>query len=153
MAPDFRIDIKVDAFLPDTYIRNHDLRMDMYKRISAIRSENDLSDTLSELLDRFGDIPQSVMNLTDIAYIKATAESLGINEITDVKDSVSFLFETPDFFDFKKISDIAEAYPGQILINANHRPGFCYRLKQGEQDRKIENIKNILQMLKSSYQA
>lgn len=143
-----RIDIKVNAFLPDTYIRNHDLRMDMYKRISSIRSETDLSDTLDELLDRFGDIPESVTNLTDIAYIKALAESLGICEINDTMRSVMFLFETAESLNFEKISAIAERYKGQILINTNHKPGFSFKVKSNEQNRKVENIKNILQMLK-----
>ncbi len=143
-----RIDIKVNAFIPDTYIGNHDLRMDMYKRISAIRSENDLSDTLSELLDRFGDIPQSVANLTDIAYIKAVSESLGIHEINDTMNSVTFLFEKADSLDFEKISKIAELYKGRILINTNNKPGFSYRLKANEQVEKLKNIKNILQILK-----
>ncbi len=143
-----RIDIKVNAFIPDTYIANHDLRMDMYKRISAIRSEDDLSDTLNELLDRFGDIPQSVINLTDIAYIKAVSEDLGIHEINDTMSSVLFLFEKAESLDFEKISRIAEIYKGRILINANNKPGFSYRLKANEQADKIKNIKNILQMLK-----
>lgn len=143
-----RIDIKVNAFIPDTYIKNHDLRMDMYKRISSIRSEEDLSDTLDELLDRFGDIPESVANLTDIAYIKAVAETLGICEINDTMSSVTFLFENAESLNFEKISKIAGQYKGRILINANNKPGFTYKTKGGEQNRKIENIKNILQMLK-----
>lgn len=143
-----RIDIKVNAFIPDTYIRNHDLRMDMYKRISSIRSEEDLSDTLDELLDRFGDIPESVTNLTDIAYIKAEAESLGICEINDTMSSVMFLFEKAESLNFEKISAVAGQYKGRILINANNKPGFTYKIKGSEQSCKIENIKNILQMLK-----
>ncbi len=141
-----RIDIKVNAFLPDTYIKNHDLRMDMYKRISAIRTQKDLSDTLDELMDRFGALPESVVNLTDVAYIKAEAESLNITEINDSAGIIAFRFDRAEDLEFEKISKVAEVYKGRILLNSGNKPGFTYRIKSG--DPKLGNIKNILQILK-----
>ncbi len=75
------VDIDVDAFVPASYIRSESQKLDIYKRIAAIETEEELSDMTDELVDRFGDIPKSALNLMRTAYIKSRAHKAYILEI------------------------------------------------------------------------
>ena len=77
-----RVDVKVDAFLPESYVKDDRQRMEMYKRIATLVTDNDRADVLDELLDRFGEVPPSVETLLDIAQLRAQANKLGISQVT-----------------------------------------------------------------------
>ncbi len=143
-----RVDIKEDAYIPESYISSHDIRMLIYKKISAIKTEEDAGDIEEELTDRFSDPPYQVLSLIKIALLKAMAEEVFISEINDLKDSVTFNFFAADNLKFEKISAISDKYKGQILINAGSKPGFSYKIPKNRQKEKLNNIKEILQMLK-----
>jgi transcription-repair coupling factor (superfamily II helicase) len=70
------LDLSVDAYIPDTYIKNEAQKLDIYKRIAGIETEEECEDMLEELTDRFGDTPKTVMNLLEIAKLKARAHGL-----------------------------------------------------------------------------
>ncbi len=75
------VDVDADAFVPASYIRSEGQKLDVYKRMAAITSEDELSDMTDELIDRFGDIPRSAMNLMRIALIKTKAHNAYVLEI------------------------------------------------------------------------
>ena len=77
-----RVDVKVDAFLPESYVKDDRQRMEMYKRISSLVSDADRADILDELMDRFGEVPPPVETLLDIAQLRAQANKLGISQLT-----------------------------------------------------------------------
>ena len=76
-----QVDIHADAYIPSAYIQKESRKMEMYKRISKIHDEEDAMDIIDELQDRFGDIPEAVVNLVKIATIKGLAHSANISEI------------------------------------------------------------------------
>lgn len=143
-----RVDIKENAFIPSGYIENHDIRMDVYKKISSIQTESDMSEIFDELIDRFSDMPDSVVNLGEISLIKAMAESVGITEISDFNLKITFKFSGNEFFNFEKISEVSQKYPQRIMISSGSVPSFSYKMYKNEKDEKLSNIKNILQILK-----
>ena len=75
------IDLNMDAFIPDSYISNEYQKLDIYKRIAGIETQQDYDDMLEELLDRFGEMPKAVMNLLSIARLKALAHRCYVTEI------------------------------------------------------------------------
>ncbi len=81
------VEIKVDAFIPVSYIKNEYQKLDIYKRIAELETEEEKSDMIDELVDRFGEPPKSVMNLLTIAILKAKAHQAYITEITE-KDGI-----------------------------------------------------------------
>ncbi len=143
-----RADIKEDAYIPENYIGSHDMRMLIYKKISAVKCEDDAGNLIEELTDRFSDPPPQVLSLISIALIKSMAEEIFISEINDSGSSVTFIYFTADKLDFEKISAISNEFKGQILINGGNRPGFSYKIPKGKEKDKLYNIKKILQMLK-----
>jgi len=77
-----RVDVKVDAYLPESYVKDDRQRMEMYKRIAGLVTDNDRADILDELMDRFGEVPPAVETLLDIAQLRAQANKLGIAQVT-----------------------------------------------------------------------
>lgn len=64
--------------------------MDLYRRIAAIRANDDASDLLDELLDRYGEVPKPVLTLLDVALLRAAAAKAGVSDITQKKDVLRF---------------------------------------------------------------
>ncbi len=97
-APAFEstIDIRVDANIPDTYISSAPRRMEMYKKISCIETEQDLSDVLDEFCDRFGDPPRQVERLVYVALARATAARCRVASIERVDRELRFHPDAPD---------------------------------------------------------
>lgn len=143
-----KVDIKENAFIPDGYIENHDLRMDMYKKIASIKTDEDLQEIEDEITDRFSDMPEPVENLCKIAHIKALAESVGICEVTDFNFKITFKYQSQESFDFEKISKISEEYPDRIMVSNSSSVAFTYKMYKHEAKDKLLNIKKILQLLK-----
>ena len=79
------IDLNMDAFIPDTYISNEFQKLDIYKRIAGIESQQEYDDMLEELIDRFGEPPKAVLNLLAIARLKALAHQGYITEIKQMQ--------------------------------------------------------------------
>ena len=77
-----KIDLQLDAYLPNDYIQADSMRIEMYKRIAEIHDEESKEDVINELIDRFGDPGKSVMNLIYISHVKALCERLGISILT-----------------------------------------------------------------------
>ncbi len=75
------IDLNVPAHIPESYIVSLPARLGIYKRIADIVDENDVSDVIDELCDRFGEPPKTVMGLIDIALLRNKANAAGIYEI------------------------------------------------------------------------
>ncbi len=91
LKPQAKIDIAINAFIPETYISNHQLKIEIYKKIAAIESREDVNMIYEEIEDRFGTVPISVGNLIAIAYIKALCEMMSIDEVSE--DSKDFILK------------------------------------------------------------
>ena len=120
------IDLDVDAFIPDTYIKNEIQKLDIYKRIAGIETEAEYDDMLEELVDRFGEPPKPVQNLLQVAGLKSMAHRLWLTEVAQKGDSIRFtLFERaqlgPD-----KIEDIVQDGGGRLQFVMGEKPGFVY---------------------------
>ena len=76
------LDVNVDAYIPDSYIPNEYHKLDIYKRIAAIESEEEMDDMIEELIDRFGDIPKKVELLLEVARLKNLAHQAYVTEVT-----------------------------------------------------------------------
>jgi transcription-repair coupling factor (superfamily II helicase) len=90
---DIEIRILQDAYIPSLYIEDEVLKIEVYKKIKQINNEKDLMDIESELIDRFGEYPESVQNLLNLAFIKSIAQDIGIVKIQETKSNVEFRFD------------------------------------------------------------
>ena len=89
------IDLNISAHIPENYIPSLSSRLGIYKRIADISSDDDASDVIDELVDRFGEPPRSVMGLIDIALLRNKAQAVGIYEITREQNEVKLHTKVP----------------------------------------------------------
>ncbi len=113
------IDIKLNAFIPYSYIQNEEQKLEMYKKISLINGKEDFYDVQEELEDRFGTMPKSVSNLIEIAYVKALAHNIGSDNIVQKSNKVLIYFRPDAGVNTEKLISIVAASRGRILFTAN----------------------------------
>ena len=129
-------DLSVAASIPDRYVPSPEQRMDLYRRIAAIRSEADADDVMDELIDRYGDPPRTVNNLISVALLRADAARNGISQIDQKGANLNFYL---DQFDLQRVSALCglEKYRSRLLFSAGERPYLALRLKKGEDALKV----------------
>ncbi len=144
------IDIEADAYLPDSYIPNQNQRIDMYKRIAAIASEDDKYEIEEELEDRYGKLPKSVINIISVAMMKCVARGAGICEITQ-HDALLQLKFGENELDATLIWDIDGMFPKRIRVASAAQPTINFRImpEDGDIITLINKILNAIDGLKN----
>jgi transcription-repair coupling factor (superfamily II helicase) len=139
------IELKVDAYIPSSYIENEVQKIEIYKKIASIESRDEFTDIQEELEDRYSNIPISVANLMDIAYIKSLARQIGIVDVRDRIESINFKFEDKDRITDKLIQGLIKNYKRRIVFKSEDKPIIVYNLR----DLKRENLLNdLIELLK-----
>ena len=134
------VDVQVQAHIPEGYIESLSQRLEIYRRISDIRSQDDAMDVLDELIDRFGEPPASVRGLIDVALIRNTAASLGIYEI---KQNAGALLLYQRKLDMKFVSRLIGAFKKRVLVNAGAKPYISVKLQAGNSP--LETLRQVFQ--------
>ena len=142
------IDLDVDAYIPASYIPNEYQKLDIYKRIAAIESEEEMDDMLEELIDRFGDLPKKVQQLLQIANLKALAHSADVAVVEQKQDTYRFVMYEKARSDPGKIPALLEKYRGDLNFKMEEPPVFIYQKKgisAGKKDGDVlELVKKLL---------
>ena len=96
-APECTADLNVTANVDKTYVSRGEERMDLYRRMAAVRTQEDADDLLDEIVDRYGEPPKGVLNLIDIALLRAKAKEVGIKDIRQKAGDVLFTLSNLNF--------------------------------------------------------
>ena len=96
-APECTADLNITANVDKAYVARGEERMDLYRRMAAIRSQEDADDLLDEIVDRYGEPPRGVLNLIDVALLRAKARAAGIKDIKQRGSEVQFVLADLDF--------------------------------------------------------
>ncbi len=134
--PECTADLNVTANIDKNYVPSGEQRMDLYRRMAAVRTQQDADDLLDEIVDRFGDTPKGVLNLLDIALLRARAAAAGMTEIAQKGDTLTF---TLGAFDFAAIAALCAKppYAGRTFFSAKLPAAITLRLKKGEDPLKL----------------
>ena len=141
------VDLKVDAYIPSSYIEDEMQKIEVYKKIAAIESIDEYMDIKEELEDRYSDIPDPVYNLMDIAYIKSRAKLLSIEEIKEVGNDVIFKFQAGDSNYEKVFKIIIDKYKDSIMLKFGEIPSFIFKLKDQKKENMLAFFKEMLENL------
>ena len=136
------VDVKVDAFIPEDYISNQAQRISCYKRIALIRSADDAYDVTDELIDRYGEIPAPVEGLIEVAQIRNSAQNLGISEIMQGKDGISFFTENPDMH---RLGRLNAAMDGRVSLDLMGKT--CFRITPEKNEKPLALIKRVIDIM------
>lgn len=145
---DTSVDIKTDAFIPVTYISNEFQKLDMYKRIAGIETQEESDEMLEELIDRFGEPPKSVQNLLTIARLKAMANHVYVEEVKQQGEELKlFMFERAKI-DPVKIPDLVTKLAPALSFKMDaKRPYFSYMLNANSRVKNKDVLENLLELL------
>jgi len=134
-------DLAIAANIPDRYISSSEQRMDIYRRIAMIRTEDEADDLTDELIDRFGDPPPGVNALIHVALLRGEAGKAGITDISQKQGSLRF---TVKDFNMEKVSELYSRpeYTGRLRVEAGSKP--CLSLKVKAKNRVIDEARRFV---------
>ena len=124
---DTSIDIPVDAYIPDEYVRNEYLKLELYKRISHIENQEDAEDIVAEAEDRFGTVPKPMERLIQVAIIRAKAHQASMTFIRYANGFVQYIIRDGTKVRVEKIPDFMKKYKGEIRLITTKESGFAIK--------------------------
>ena len=122
-------DLNVSAGISEKYVPSGQQRMDLYRRIALIRSEDDCNEMIEELIDRYGDPPPEVLTLASIAMMRSEASNAGITEISQKEGWIRLKLEAFDMASVSKLYAKPE-YSGRVKVVAGTEPVIALKLKK-----------------------
>ncbi len=147
---DTTIEIPVDAFIPDDYIRSEYLKLEMYKRIYRIRTDEDVDAIQMELQDRFGELPKPVLRLLQVARMKSVAHSAGMTEVKYRDGEVIYIIRNGTQVKVEEVPKLLKKIRGMRLVTAK-QSGFAIRrsklIQEDFLDQVAGDINTIYRML------
>lgn len=147
-AKECLIDIRIDAHIPENYIESLPHRLHIYKRIADIKTDEDATDVLDELIDRFGEPPAGVQGLVKVSLLRNTAAGLGIYEIGQNNNSLLLYVEKVDM---SKVAVLVKAMRGRILVSTGPKPYITVKKAVGQTP--LDALKEALDLLKKAQES
>ncbi len=147
---DTRVELHINAYLPEEYVPGEAQRMEIYKRISLIQTEQDRSDLLDELIDRFGEPDVPVLNLMDVARLRALAAGLGADLVTFAQGALKLRLN-PEYSE-----DPALLYKGMLMtdsrlsLQGGKRPALLILLKNADDESALREGLQLIGKLSES---
>ena len=145
------VECDIDAYIPVSYIKNEYQKLDIYKRISDIETEEEYMDMQDELMDRFGDIPHSVENLLKIAAIRALAHRAYVTEVVINRQEVRLTMYQKARLRVEKIPDLVRSYKGDLKLVPGDVPSFHYIDRRNKNQDSLEMMGKAEEILKDIY--
>ena len=146
------VDLPVDAFIPATYIRSEAQKLDIYKRIAAITTKEELVDMQDELTDRFGDMPKTAISLMRVAFIKSNAHLADIIEIKGSQTQIIIRLYPQARIDANKIAPFVKKYDGRVQFKVEAVPYFRYTPARDElktTDKYLDTVSELVQGIRT----
>lgn len=121
------VDLHLDGFIPERYVPYPAERMDLYRKIASIRTEEDAEDLTDEMLDRFGDLPKSVQNLFSVALLRSKAEKVLCEKITQKGRKIHFEF---DGISEEILLLLSAVYASRLSLSFSGKPSVILSLRE-----------------------
>ena len=134
------VDIQLEAHIPEDYIENLSQRLDIYRKIASVRNESDSSDLIDELIDRFGDPPDAVKGLIDVALLRNTAAQFGFKEITQKGQMLHLI---PEKLDVNVAAMINMYMKGRCIVVSGQAPYIGVKIEGSAMDTLREVMKTL----------
>lgn len=145
---DVQIDLNVTSYIPDSYISDSSQKIEIYQNIALCRNEIDIQDVTDEIIDRFGDMPQELEKLIEIARIKNLSKKAGITKISNKPGSIIFTFDNSSFnVDINKLVNI---YKSRIRISPGVKPIVTIKIPDDKESIIIEESKYFLNLIQNN---
>ena len=143
---DIQIDLNVSSYIDDSYIENTAQKIEIYQNIALAKTEDDITDIIDEVTDRYGNIPKEVENLLDIARIKNLCKEKNIIKISQKPNSIVFNFDV-NKFNMENIDLLVKEYKEEIRFSPGAEPYITLKNKETKDKIVLKKIKEFLNKL------
>ena len=148
-----RVDMRIDAYLPPEYISDDLLRVEMYKKIASIRDREGRDDLTDELIDRFGDPNRPVMNLIDIAHLKALCGRLGIDYVTVRGDELTMRFSMLADIDLIRVLTAVKSFGQYLRVKGGNPPELIYCERRKDAETLLHGAVKVMEQVVDAFEA
>ena len=138
------VELAVTANIPNWYIENEVLKLQMYKKIAGVSTEADEDEIVDEMMDRFGDVPRETLNLIRISRIRSLAESLSVTRIYEQQGKVLVSFGEKNSLNGYALMNVNEAFGMKAFVHGGKEPYIRLTVKPSE---KLKDTVKLLQIL------
>ena len=142
---DVQIDLDVTSYIPDEYISDSSQKIEIYQDIALCKNEEDIQNIVDEMIDRFGNMPEQIENLLDIARIKNLCKKIGINKVQGRRKFVLFIFETQELN--ININELVQKYRNRIKFTQGIKPQITLALEDSSEKGTLKEVMKFLKGL------
>ena len=142
------VECDIDAYIPPVYIKNEYQKLDIYKRISTIETEDEYMDMQDELIDRFGDLPQSVENLLKIAMLRAMAHRVFVTEVRLNRQEIRLTMYQKARLKVEQIPVLIQKWRGELRLISGESPQLYYVDKRNKNNSTVPMMEKAQELLK-----
>jgi transcription-repair coupling factor (superfamily II helicase) len=142
------MDVELDAYIPDTYIGNEFQKLDIYKRIASLESDEEAEDMTEELIDRYGDLPHQVENLLYIAGLRRKAHKVFATNVTAKGDTIKVPLYEKAQLSVEKIPLLVQRYNTTLRFQMEP-PLFTFSRRPGDRESILKKLETLLSDLES----
>ena len=142
------IDLLADAYIPSSYIPGESQKLEFYKRISYIENQEEYEDLMLELIDRYGDVPDPMVRLMDIALLKTMAHEAFLLSVEQRKTMILFTMNPKAKVRVEMIDGFLKQYRGKMKIKPGVQPVFAYDPGPMSKKELIPHVKEVISEIK-----
>jgi transcription-repair coupling factor (superfamily II helicase) len=139
---DVDLQIDLDAYIPDEYISDSRQKIEMYKKLKKVDNEADIISLIDEFVDRYGDPPDSVMNLIELRRLNVLAKILDVKTISDTNAGYRIVFREDNNIEGDYIINLLEKFPKKLKLRNGKNPEIIIKTK------KLSMLKRVMKSLK-----
>jgi transcription-repair coupling factor (superfamily II helicase) len=144
---DVQIDLNISSYIPDEYIENSSQKIEIYQNIALARTEEDIENVIDEMIDRYGQMPEEVNNLLEIARIKELCKKTGVTKIAQKGESIVFNFDESSF-KMEVVDVLIKKYRNEIRFSPGKEPYITYKVPQNSDSIILNKVKDFLKNVK-----
>ena len=141
---EIQIDMNVSSFIPDEYIENSSQKIEVYQDIALSKTEEDIGNIIDELIDRYGNFPEEVQNLLEIARIKILCREANVIKITQRGEKAVIYFDF-DKFNMDIVDRLIKEYKNNIRFSTGKEPYITLQLAETGEKQVLNIVKEFLQ--------
>ncbi len=138
-----QIDLNVTSYIPDEYISDQNQKIEIYQDIALCKNEEDISNIIDELIDRFGNMPNEIENLLEISRIKNLAKSNNITKIQSKPNSIVFTYDSQNF-DNSILSNLIQKYGNRLRFSSGIKPMITLKIMDTNEKNILKEVQNYL---------
>ena len=145
------VELPLNAYIPDSYVKNEYVKLDLYKRISKCANREDNDAILEEVRDRFGEPPKPFFRLLDVAYLKAIAHEVYITDIKYVGDEVRFYMLPQAPVQAERVNPLLKRYKNTLRLTAGKQTYFRIRMSKLIEEEMVSSCEKVIEDIRTLY--